>query len=62
MGPSVRFDSTQEVRSTRTAQLVLARPETKHLFYLKLQWISAKDDDLKADLSEKIRELLTQPK
>jgi hypothetical protein len=32
------------------------------IFYLKLQWISAKDDAERESLGKKIRQLLTAPK
>ncbi|MGD0177346.1 MAG: hypothetical protein ABSC50_11040 [Candidatus Bathyarchaeia archaeon] len=34
----------------------------KDVFYLKLQWMSAKDDAERKKLAEQIRQLLTQQK
>ncbi len=48
----------QEMKSNRSDQTVLETPLSNDLFYLKLQWVSAKDVGLKRSLSEKIRTLL----
>lgn len=54
----LRHESSE---SDRTG-FILTSDKENAVFYLKLQWISAKDDAERASLGKKIRELLATSK
>jgi hypothetical protein len=49
----------QVMESKRSTQITLESQRKNDLAYLKLQWVSAKDEGLKKELSEKIMKRLT---
>jgi hypothetical protein len=48
----------QVIKSNPSAQVALENSRRNDLFHLKLQWISAKDESVKMELSETIRKHL----
>ncbi len=49
----------QVAKLNGSAQIALQTAQYDDLFHLKLQWVSAKDEVMKKDLSEKIRKCLS---
>jgi hypothetical protein len=54
----LRYESTESDRTGFT----LTSDKEKQIFYLKLQWIAAKNEAERESLGKKIRELLAAPK
>jgi len=49
----------ERMKSSSSAEVILKSSEPNDLFHLKLRWISTNDENLKKDLSERIRRHLT---